>query len=243
MNWSQISAQHFLSLGIGYSGIHVDSEDLDRFKSSYNSVNQLSLSGPLKGLNDAFGISGSGGYCFLGRYHRAFLVGFQRTVKKASAQYGNGDIRNLELEITHGFIEAQYGRNWNGFFLDGVAKVFFSRHIVLKSRYILPGNRIVEKSLSGDYRGKQQYSLDLGIAMGLYRKPIFLEGKITLPVYIRSQSGVLVNTTPQKVQDNTHRFPDDYYAYTTGSAYSGISDKIDGVKISITVYFAWKFRE
>ena len=48
-------------------------------------------------------------------------------------------------------------------------KGFFSRHIVLKSRGIFPGQQDwVEKSLSGDYIVKQQYSLDLGIAMGLY---------------------------------------------------------------------------
>ena len=106
----QLLAQHYITLGLGFSGAVYDSEDLSRFKKTYNLVNGPSLLTSMRGIGEAVGLRWEGGYRYLGRLGMAVLVGIQNYVGKDGAQYQNGEARNLELEMNSLYVESLLSR-------------------------------------------------------------------------------------------------------------------------------------
>ena len=239
---SSVFGQHLLLGGFGVNGLIINSNDLERFTSTYNSVNVASLTSPFKGLNDAFGIGFTAGYWHLRKYNSAILFGYQSFNDKNAAQFANGENRKLELKINHFYVEGQAGRSWDNLIFNGLVSVYLNRQISLESSYLEPGGQQIPKTLDGTYSATHPFSIDLGVAFGVYRAPLVLMGRLSYPIYINTDTEVLTDSNPTKVQDGTHIFPDDYFAYTNGTPYDGVSSKIDGLKISLTVYFAFQIK-
>jgi hypothetical protein len=239
---SPVLSQHFILGGFGINGLIINSDDLERFTSTYNSVNQASLTSPFKGLNDAFGIGVTAGYWHLSRINSAVFFGYQSFNDKNAAQFANGENRKLELKINHFYLEGQLGKSWDNLLFTGMLNLHIYRKISLVSTYLVPGSQQTTKTLDGTYSATHPFSIDLGLVFGVYRSPLVLMGRISYPVYIKTDPQVLTDTNPSKVQEGTHIFPDDYFAYTSGEPYNGVSGKVDGLKISITMYFAFQLK-
>lgn len=232
---SQLWAQHYITLGLGLNGAFYDSEDLDRFKETYNLVNKQSLSRSMQGLGEAVGLRWEGGYRYLGRLGIAVLVGTQNYIGKDAAQYRNGEARNLELEMNNLYVECEIGRTHKIFFVNGIFTFFFNRTLILESTY---SGSMSESPLNGTYIGDTSVSTDMGIAIGIFKDPIIITGKITYPIFTRGGSTVLQDKRIEKVENGTDIFPNDYVDYCYSKTYDGIASDIDGLKILVTVAFA-----
>jgi hypothetical protein len=125
--------------------------------------------------------------------------------------------------------------------MNGMLNIYIDRQLSLESSYLAV--QPVPRSLDGTYSASNPVSIDLGLAFGLHRKPLLLVGRISYPVYTITDPDVLTDSNPSKVADNTHIFPNDYFAYDVNEPYDGVSGKINGLKISISAYFALKFRD
>ncbi len=232
---SQLWAQHYITLGLGFSGAFYDSKDLDRFKETYNLVNKQSLSMFMQGIGEMVGFRWEGGYRYRGRLGIAVLVGTQNYIGKDAAQYRNGETRNLELEMNNLYVECEIGRTHKIFFLNGIVTFFFNRTLILESTY---SGLMSESPLNGTYIGDTSVSTDMGIAIGIFKDPIIITGKITYPIFTRGGSTVLQDKRIEKVENGTAIFPNDYVDYCYSKTYDGIASDIDGLKILVTVAYA-----
>lgn len=235
---SQVWAQHYLTLGGGFSVMFYDSDDLDSFKGTYNLVNIQNLAQPMKGISNAEGLQGAVGYRHLGRLGTAFLVGVQRFSGKDLAEYNNGEARRLELKMSSLYVEYELGHTWNHFFVNGLFTVFLNRRLTLESTYSVLIGEVPDKSLTGIYKSGTSLSTDFGIAVGIFRKPVFLTGKITYPLFTGGHSKVLQDKRAEKAAEGTDIFPRDYVQFLNNEAYDGVATDIDGFKISLTIAFA-----
>lgn len=232
---SQLWAQHYITLGLGFSGVFYDSEDLDRFKETYNLVNNQSLSKVMQGIGEVVGLRWEGGYRYFGPLGLAVLLGIQNYTGKDAARYRNGDVRNLELEMNSLYVEGELGHTHNAFFVNGSLTFFFNRQLILESTY---SGSINKSPLNGTYLGSSSVSTDMGIAAGIFKEPIIITGKISYPIFTRGGSTVLQDKSIEKVENGTDIFPNDYADYTYGKTYDGVSSDIDGLKILVTVVYA-----
>jgi len=235
-----IRSQHYITPGIGFSGAFYQSEGLDRFKTSYNSVYNPYLAKYMQGLGQVVGLRGEIGYRRIERFGIAVLVGMQNYVSNDLAQFQNGETRKFELKTKSLFLEGEIGYTHNNLFINGVCTFFFNRKLSLKSTYSNPitNEDITNKALNGTYKGDTSISVDLGIAAGIYRDPVILIAKATYPIFTAGGSSVLEDNKLEKIENHTNVFPDDYRAYLLSEPYSGIASNIDGLKISLTVAFA-----
>lgn len=232
---SQLWAQHYVTLGMGFSGAFFDSEDLDRFKETYNLVNSPYLANYMRGIGGSVGLRWEFGYRYLGRMGMAVLVGIQNYIAKDGAQYRNGEARNLELEMNSLYVECEMGYTHNIFFVNGVFTFFFNRTLILESTY---SGLMSESPLNGTYIGDTSVSRDIGIAIGIFKDPIIITGKITYPIFTGGVSTILQDKRIEKVENGTDVFPNDYVEYNYGKTYDGVSGDIDGLKILVTVAYA-----
>ncbi len=228
-------AQHYFTLGLGFSGAFFKSKDLNRFTETYNSVNSPYLAKYLRGIEGAVGLRWEVGYRYMGRLGIAVLAGLQNYISKDAATYQNGETRNLQLEMNSMVVEWEIGHAHNNLFISGVFTLFFNRKLILESEY----SGLLEKDpLSGTYISDATISTDLGIAIGIIRRQIILSGKITYPLFTGGKSTVLKDKRLEKIADGIDIFPADYADYCFGKSYTGIKSNIDGLKILVTVAFA-----
>lgn len=232
---SQLGAQHYITLGLGFSGVSYDSEDLGRFKETYNLVNSQRLARYMGGIGEALGLRWEGGYRYFGPLGLAVLLGIQNYTGTDAARYRNGDVRNLELEMNSLYVEGEIGHTHTSFFVNGSLTFFFNRQLILESTYSGSMNK---SPLNGTYLGGSSVSTDLGIAIGIFKEPIIITGKISYPIYSKGESTVLQDKSIEKIENGTDIFPNDYADYTYDKTYDGVSSDIDGLKILVTVAYA-----
>ncbi|MFQ6115480.1 MAG: hypothetical protein ACE5NG_15585 [bacterium] len=235
---SQLWAQQYLTLGVGFSVSFYRSDDLDHFKETYNLVNSQNLAALMKGITSAEGLRVEVGYRHLGRFGTAALVGLQRFSGKDLAQYNNREARRLDLKMNSLYVEYELGHTWNSFFVNGLVTVFLNRQLTLESVYSVPTGEVPKKSLTGTYKSDRSLSADLGIAVGIFRRPVFLIGKISYPIFTGGESSVLQDNSVEKIAEGTDIFPRDYVQFVNDEPYQGVASNIDGLKISLTVAFA-----
>lgn len=190
---------------------------------------------PMRGIGEAVGLRWEGGYRYVGRLGIAVLVGIQNHIGKDGAQYQNGEARNLELEINSLYVECEIGHTHNIFFVNGIFTFFFNRKLILESTYSGP---VSESPLNGTYISDTSVSTDMGIAIGIFKEPIIITGKISYPIFTKGGSTVLQDKRIEKLENGTDIFPNDYEDYCYGKTYDGVSSDIDGLKILVTVAYA-----
>lgn len=231
-------AQHFVTAGAGFGVIVMNSEELDRFAKTYNSVNYPGLRAFLKGFDAGVGLQVEAGYRQVGRFSKAVKAGWQSYNSRDVAEFGNDEIRNLELRLNSLQVSGELGHGWRDFFVNGMATVHVSR----KARIIseLANADTVRSALSGTYKSAAAMALDAGITLGLYRDPVFLIAKISYPVYTGGRSEKLEDRTPAKIADGLSLFPDDYINFLERQPYDGVASAIDGLKIAVTIAFAFR---
>ncbi|MBL7074426.1 hypothetical protein ISS37_04205 [candidate division KSB1 bacterium] len=232
---SQLWAQHYITLGLGFSGAFFDSEDLDRFKETYNSVNSPYLANYMRGIGGAMGLRWEIGYRYIGRLGTAVLIGMQNYKSNDAAQYQNGEVRNLELKMNSMYVESEIGHTRKNFFVNGVLTLFFDRKLTLKSKYSGPTSEAVKNPLNGTYNSDTSISTDMGIAIGIIKEPIILTGKITYPLFTGGGSNILQDKRVEKIENGTDIFPNDYEDYCFDKTYDGVASDIDGLKILVTI--------
>lgn len=232
---SPLRAQHYFTLGIGFSGAFLKSDDLNRFKDTYNLVNNPYLSKYMRGIDGAVGLRWEVGYRYMGGLSTAVLVALQNYTSKDAATYQNGETRNLELEMNSMVVEWEIGHTHNNLFISGVFTLFFNRKLILESEY---SGSLEKDPLSGTYISDATISTDLGIAIGIIRRQIILTGKITYPLFTGGSSNVLQDKRLEKIANGTDIFPADYADYCFEKNYKGVKSNIDGLKILVTVVFA-----
>lgn len=232
------NAQHFVTAGAGFGVMVINAEDLDRFSETYNYVNNPALRTFLKGFDAGVGLQVETGYRQVGRFSKAVTAGWQSYRSRDVAEFGNDEIRNLELRLNSLQVSGELGRGWRNFFVNGMAAVHFNR----KTRIIseLANADTVRSALSGTYKSAAAMALDAGIALGLYRDPVFLIAKISYPVHTGGRSEKLEDRTPAKIADGLSLFPDDYINFLERQPYAGVASAIDGLKIAITIAFAFR---
>ncbi len=236
-------AQQYLTLGMGYGGAFWSSEDLNLFRETYNFVNAYYLAERMRGFSPAVGARWEIGYRYLGRYCAAVLIGSQSYSGKDVAQYTNGEARRLDLRMRSLFIECELGRTYEKLFISGVVTFYINRKMTLESVYSDVSSGESKKALDGIYEGAPSVSTDLGVALGYYKDPVIITCKITYPLFTGGGSSVLRDMGAEKVTQGTSVFPDDYEAYLYGMPYHGIRGDVDGLKILVTVAFAFQIKK
>jgi hypothetical protein len=232
---SPLSAHHYITLGVGFSGAFFKSDELNRFKDTYNLVNSPYLAKYLRGIEGAVGLRWEVGYRYLRRLGTAVLVGLKNYTSKDAATYQNGETRNLELEMNSMFVEWELGYARSQLFINGVITLFFNRKLILESKYSDPTKK---EPLSGVYSSDAAISTDLGIAVGIIRRQIILTTKITYPIFTGGKSNFLKDKRLDKIASGRDSFPSDYADYCFGKSYKGVRSNIDGLKVLVVVAFA-----
>ena len=233
---SQLWAQHYLTLGVGFSGMSLNSKDLDKFKETYNLVNGSNLALLMDGMGIVLGLRGEIAYRYLGKFGGSVSVGYQGYKGQDGVRYNNGETRNLTFKMNSMYLGCEYGITRNTFFVNGLVTTFFNRKILIDCVYSGPPEEVSRKTLNGNYSSDNSFSTDIGIVVGILRNPIILTAKITYPLYTGGKSNVLQDKN--KVAANKDVFPDDYVAYTYGEHYDGVACNIDGLKIMLTFIYA-----
>ncbi|MDZ7343094.1 MAG: hypothetical protein ONA90_01125 [candidate division KSB1 bacterium] len=236
---SPLLAQHYLTIGAGFQGMLYGSDDLDRFKDTYNTntFNVANLAFPMKGFGAGVGFRLEGGFRRFSRFSAAMLVGWQNYTGNDGAQFRNGETRNLELKIKSFFIESELGYGWNKIFVNALVALSFNRRLTMESKYEGEISGPLDP-LSGTYKSGPHLTTDLGIAAGVFKAPLFLVLKIAYPVYTGGQSNILEDPQPQKIADGFNFFPDDFNKFVNRETYKGVASDVDGLKMLITVAVA-----
>jgi hypothetical protein len=234
-------AQHYLTLGAGYSAALLGSDDLNLFKDTYNGVFGLSLIQPMKGFDVSVGMRWEIGYRRWSKINMAFYLGSQNFSGTDQARFYAGE-RQFTLDVKTYFVEFEAGRTIKKFFINGVLLVFFKRDVTLNSVYSTSEEES-KKALDGTFKGITAVSTDFGIALGYFKEPICLTAKITYPLFTGGGSRTLQDRSPDKMEEGTYIFPDDYEAYLFGEGYQGVKSNIDGLKFMVTVAYVFKIKK
>ena len=231
---SQVSSQNYLTLGGNFGSMLYRSDDLDRFKDTYNFVNQGTLSSFafLQGFGSGEGVGFEIGYRHFGRWNFALLIGRQNHKGIDSAEFQNREARRLKLQINNYYVESEFGFWPHVFFVSGLVRAFFVRNLTLESKHSDPSQ---PNPLNGTYKSSAPFAIDLGVAIGILREPVMVTGKITYPIYTGGHSNILEDPDPAKIADGFNFFPDDFAQFFDGMPYKGIAGDIDGLKISVTI--------
>lgn len=234
-----LKGQGYFTLGGGFGFMFPESGGLDRFTKTYNSVNAAGLTHPLGGFDGSAGAARvEGGYRYLGKFSSAVLFGWFGSQIKDTAVFGNGESRNLELKLNNLYVETELGYSRNNYILNGFATFFFNRTVQIESQYSGPLGDITIKLLNGTYKGKVNFSTDLGITAGFLKEPLFFLLKIAYPVYRGSENEDLRDKGSDKINSGTDKFPGDYFEYVNSPTYPGVASNVDGLKLWLTVAFA-----
>lgn len=229
--------QHYLTLGVGFSTMLYGSDDLERFRDTYNQVNGPNLRTQMKGFGTGEGIRWELGYRYLGRLSMAVLAGVQNYTGSDAAHFQNGEVRDLELEINSLYLEYELGYLRKKFFVNGVVTVWMNRKPTVKSEYQTQASG-TRNPLTGTYKTPASLATDLGVAVGVLREPVFLVVKVTYPVFTGGGSKILEDRAADKIADGLSLFPDDYVRYVDRQAYKGVASDINGLKVMVVVSLA-----
>lgn len=235
---SSAAAQHFLTVGPGFALRVFKSEKLNHFTDTYNLDNFNSLATLLNGFDGSEGLRFEVGYRYWKHYTAAVSLGWMTFTRKDNATFTNNETRLLELKSNSFYLEYEAGRPFGDFFVNGVLAFFFNRNVKIEAAYFDANGRNFARRLNGNYRGATAFSGDLGIAVGMYRKPIFLVAKITYPFFATDKSDRLRDERTAKQEDGSALFPDDYINFKAREPYDGVPNDLDGLKISLTVMFS-----
>jgi len=227
-------AQHYLTGGVGLIVSLYNSDGLDHFVTTYNDVNYYVLTNPASNFSNAFGVRGEIGYRYMGDLSAAALIGYQNYSFENGAGFSNGEDRIFKLSFDNIFIEGELGYNFGNFLLNGILGFYVNRDVVLEATY----NGLAYQALTGKYPGETSFSSDIGICFGVFKKPFFLLGRITYPIYTGGNDDRLIDNNPDKIEDDLYKFPDNYWAYTQRESYNGVASDIDGIKFLITLSYA-----
>ncbi len=234
-------AQHYLTLGAGYSAALLGSDDLNLFKDTYNGIYGLSLIQPMKGFDVSVGMRWEIGYRRWSKINMAFYLGSQNFSGTDQARFYGGE-RQFTLDVKTYFVEFEAGRSIKKFFINGVLMVFFKRDVTLSSAYSTSAEES-KIALNGTFKGITAVSTDVGIALGYFKEPICLTAKFTYPLFTGGGSRTLQDRSPDKMEEGTYIFPDDYEAYLYGEGYQGVKGNIDGLKFMVTVAYVFKIKK
>lgn len=235
-NVSAALAQRYVIVGGGFSMMHFASSDLALFEQTYNQVNiNFGQTALLRGFDLGIGLSGEISYRHMGKWSKALSLGYQAHSATDIAAFANGDERNLKLTATHFYVQPSWGIIKKNLFLDGVLTLFVQREFELQSRLIGSDQ---PNPLTGDYSGQTDFAADLGVAFGAFSGPILLTFKISYPIYKSGGTNIFTDPSPTKAAQQLDAFPDDFINYVNLQPYQGVSSKIDGFKVAITLNFA-----
>lgn len=237
-----LSAQHYLLLGTGFSRLSYKSDQLDRFTSTYNQVNAAYLVQSLKEFRGAEGINWEVGYRHVGRWTFSVLAGTQNYSKKNIAQFSNGEIRTMELQINQLLLQYRHQLlEFDDIFFEGVATFYFNRRLKMESAYTGDQGKPTVKTISGIYKSNPETAIDIGASIGIDLDPVLLTGKILLPLYTGGKSDFLMDDNADKQTAGTAAFPADYEQFVRSSHYPAVNSHIDGWKILMNIDLAISF--
>lgn len=239
LNISQLQAQHILTIGTGFSTAFYDADETQNFSNTYNFVNQGNLSSIMQGINGVEGLRFEAGYRHIGRTNVGAIAGFQFFSRRNNAQFNNSELRKLDLKWNSFYTEFEVGRTWNIFFVNGLLSFNFNRRLKIESNYFDGFNRPLEKSLNGSYKNNSVFGADAGLAIGYYRTPLYLSLKVAYPLLVTNRSKIFRDDRPEKVIEGIDRFPNDFIQFLNRENYQGVSNEFNGLKVSLTVAFAF----
>ncbi len=237
-NVSAALAQRYVIIGGGFSMMHFASSDLALFEQTYNSVNiNFGQTVFLRGFDLGIGLNGEVSYRHMGKRSKALAFGYQEHSATDIAAFANGAERNLKLTAKHFYLQPSWGFVKKNLFVEGVLALFVQRKFDLQSRLIGSDQ---PNSLTGNYSGETGLATDLGVAFGAFSGPILLTFKVTYPVYKSGGSNIFTDPSPEKAAQQLEAFPDDFLRYVNLQSYKGVSSKIDGFKVAISLNFAFR---
>ena len=235
---SPLQAQRLLTLGVGFSTSFYDAKEMNTFSNTYNFVNQDNLQTLLQRINGAEGLRFEAGYRNVAETNWGVLAGFQLFIRRASADFNNGEVRNLEFKWNSFYTEFEIGKTWNIFFINGLLGFNFNRRLKIESNYLDGFGNPQDRLLNGSYKNNSVFTTDAGFAIGYYRRALYLSLKFAFPVFTTNRSKVFRDKSPAKVAEGSDRFPDDYIFFLNGDDYEGVSNEFNGLKISLAVSYA-----
>lgn len=233
-----VHGQDYLTIGGGFSFAFYESESLKNFAVTYNEVNYGTLRQGFEGLKGGEGIRWEIGYRRFDRTTAAAIFGRQLYTRHDFASFTNGEERGLELKIESLFLEGELGRSFKQFFVNGCLALHIHRRIQLDSEYSGLGGIEAKKPLTGLYESDTVFSTDIGLALGFYKRPVFLIVRIMYPVFTDGKFEVLRDRSTEKRENMTSVFPRDYQEYFDLGNYEGVPCNIDGLKLTMTFAFA-----
>ena len=129
-------AQHYMSVGLGFSGAFIKSDEYNNFVDSYNRVfAAYGLMQDLRGFGTPVGMRWELGYRYFGRINTAILAGWQGYAGEDIGMFQNGERRNLEYKLNGTFVEFEMGKSYKKFFGSGLLTLYLNRNVVFESSY------------------------------------------------------------------------------------------------------------
>ncbi len=238
LNISPLRAQRILTLGLGFSASFYDAKEMNTFSNTYNFANQGNLQSLMQDISGAEGLRFEAGYRNVGRTNWGAIGGFQFFIRNTSAQFNNGESRNLEFKWNSFYTEFEIGRTWNIFFINGLLGFNFNRKLKIESNYLDPFGRALERLLNGNYKNSSLFTADAGFAIGFYRRALYLSLKFAFPVFTKNRSKVFRDGSPVKLAEGSEIFPDDFILFLNGENYPGVSNEFNGLKVTLAVGYA-----
>lgn len=235
---TSISGQHYITLGLGGSGMKNTSADLDRFAETYNTVNGFLPGDGLEGFGWSLGIRPEAGYRYFGKWNAGVVLGYQSFIENDFANFAGNQQRRLEIRMTGIFADFEFGIPYDHWLFNGVGSLYFFRKTRINSTFSTSAGMESSQTLDGIYDSGSDVSFDLGISAGYFKNNLMVLGKITVPVYTGGSTVIFTDDSPDKVAINIEKFPDDYFQYAEGTPYKGVSSDVDGMKIILTLVYA-----
>ncbi len=233
---SSLSAQHYITTGIGITGSPFSSDKMDKFRKTYNETNLFVLTQKFDGFAFGLGIRPEFGYRYIDEYSAAALISYQTLTDFDVANFSSGDTRKLTMDLTAFYFECEFGYNWGDYFTNGLVGIYFNRQITIKNTYQTDDPDFVS-SFTGTFKTDPATSADIGIAVGMVKSSFIIILKAAYPLYTGGESNFLIDS---KQEEDLKRFPADYFNYSQNNSYAGVTSDIDGIKFTLTFSYAFK---
>jgi len=233
-------AQHFLTIGPGFSHASYDANDMQNFSDTYTVFHQEVLRSPMEGIDGSEGLRFEIGYRYIdiAETNYGVMIGFQTFNRRNNAIFGNGEYRDLKLTWNSFYTDFEIGRTWNIFFANGLLSFNFKKGLKLESQYYDAFKQPVEKSLNGTYENSASFSAAAGLAIGFYREWIFMSFKITHHLFTTNRDRVFVDNNREKSELGIEKFPNDFNRYYGREQYDGISNEFNKLQFSFNIAVA-----
>jgi len=223
--------QKHLQLHIALAGMFPNSDDLDNFTTTYNTLNQNYLARHLDGLSPTVGWRWGAGYRHFDKFNYALMIGMYQVGSEDQARFANGERREFKLYISSPFAELDAGYFTGTYLFNGLLTFYFNKQIKLETDYVTFDPE--DRPLDGIYRGQVNLTVDMGAKVGMIKYPFLITALISFPVYSSHEGTALSN--------GTNEFPGDYFSYVGKGEYPGLSADIDGFKIFVTLGYLFQF--